>query len=271
MLMVRDLSIRFGGLSALDSVSLSVERGSITALIGPNGAGKTTFFNCLTGVYRPGSGSAQYRSDPGNSESRGHGQDDGGQEYNLLRYPNHKVVQLGVVRTFQNIRLFSQMTVLENLLIGAHSKTSYSALDVVCRTRRFIQGERRSIEECHAVLCDLGLDELANEVAANLPYGMQKRLEIARALASRPRLLLLDEPAAGMNPQETRSLMELLRTLKEKYSFTVFLIEHDMHFVMNLSDKVYVLDYGKLIASGTPDEVRNNPRTIEAYLGKQDA
>ena len=254
MLAVNDLTMKFGGLTAVDSVSISVPKGLITALIGPNGAGKTTFFNCVTGIYKATAGSAVFT-------------DKQGAQHDLFSCATHRIVQYGVARTFQNIRLFSKMSVLENVLVGAHSTHSYSAFDALLHTAKVREQERWLVRHCHAILKDLHLDDEASEVAENLPYGHQKRLEIARALAAKPTLLLLDEPAAGMNSQETQKLMELIRTLKQRYDLTVFLIEHDMHFVMNLSDSVYVMDYGKLIAHGTPNEVRNNPKTIEAYLG----
>lgn len=254
MLDVRDIAIKFGGITALNSVSLSVKKDSITGLIGPNGAGKTTFFNCVTGIYKPTSGHAVFA-------------DEMGKEHNIFKYPHHRIIRLGMVRTFQNIRLFSKMSVLENILIGAYTIHSYSLLQTLFHTRTMRNLEHELIEHCHTVLRDLDLDHVANEIAESLPYGLQKRLEIARAIASRPSMVLLDEPAAGMNPKETEALMNLIRSLKSRYNFTVFLIEHDMHFVMNLCDTIYVVDYGRLIAQGTPEEVRNNPSTIEAYLG----
>ncbi len=254
MLDVRDIVIKFGGLTALNSVSLSVKENSITGLIGPNGAGKTTFFNCITGIYKPTAGDVVFT-------------DKTGKKHDIFKCPHHKIVRLGMVRTFQNIRLFSKMSVLENVLIGAYTIHSYSFLQTLFQTRTMRNLESDLIAHCHIILQDLDLDHIANEIAESLPYGLQKRLEIARAIASRPTMLLLDEPAAGMNPQETETLMNFIRDLKDRYNFTVFLIEHDMHFVMNLCDNIYVVDYGRLIAQGTPEEVRNNPNTIEAYLG----
>ncbi len=254
MLEVRDITIKFGGLTALNSVSLSVKKNSVTGLIGPNGAGKTTFFNCITGIYKPTAGQATFI-------------DKAGKEHDVFARAHHSIVRLGMVRTFQNIRLFSKMSVLENVLIGAYTVQGYSFFQTLLHTKKMRAVEQQLIEHCHDVLKDLNLDHVANEIAESLPYGLQKRLEIARAIASKPSLVLLDEPAAGMNPQETESLMHLIRSLQKRYEFTVFLIEHDMHFVMNLCDIIYVVDYGRLIAQGTPEEVRNNPRTIEAYLG----
>ncbi len=254
MLSVQDVVVKFGGLTALDSVSIDIKENIITGLIGPNGAGKTTFFNCITGVYSPNQGHATIKDSRKNIIS-------------LFEIPHYKRVRLGLVRTFQNIRLFSKMSVIENVLMGTHIHKKYSFVDALLHSKNEKQKEKEALEYSHTILKDLALDDLSNTIADSLPYGKQKRLEIARALATRPRLLLLDEPAAGMNSQETKKLMETIETIMKKYSVTVFLIEHDMHFVMNLCDTIYVLDYGRCIAQGTAQEVSHSKKVIEAYLG----
>ena len=254
ILQVNKLSMRFGGIHALNDVDLEVNSGEIVALIGPNGAGKTTFFNCITGIYQPTSGDILLNT-PEKKNIR----------LNGLK-PN-KVTQKGLARTFQNIRLFQSMSVLENVMIGRHSRTKSYIFGAVFRTRSTRQEEQETIEKSYQILKKIGLEKYVNESASNLPYGAQRRLEIARALATEPSLLLLDEPAAGMNPQETKELEELILRLQQEGQ-AILLIEHDMKLVMNLSHRIYVLDYGTLIATGTPTEVRNNPAVIKAYLGE---
>lgn len=256
ILSVERLSMRFGGLKALDKVDLVVRPLEIAALIGPNGAGKTTFFNCITGIYEPTDGEVMLLSRQGAK-----------QRLNGLK-PN-KVTELGMARTFQNIRLFPNMTVLENVMIGRHPRTKSWVLGAVLRGSHTRQEEQETIDFSYGLLKKVGLEKFVNEFAKNLPYGAQRRLEIARALATEPILLLLDEPAAGMNPQETLELKELIHQIREQEKIAILLIEHDMKLVMQTSDFVYVMESGKLLAKGTPQEIRDNPLVIKAYLGEE--
>jgi branched-chain amino acid transport system ATP-binding protein len=255
VLEVKDLTMDFGGLRAVDHVSLEVNNGEIVALIGPNGAGKTTFFNCVTGVYNPTAGQVQIAPPGKDSEE-------------IQGTQPHKVTEKGLARTFQNIRLFQNMTVLENVMIGRHSRLKSGIAGAVFRGKKTRAEEQQVLFDSYEILKKIGLTRWVNEQAKNLPYGEQRRLEIARALATEPFLLLLDEPAAGMNPQETHSLVDLILKLREMEKISVLLIEHDMSLVMSLSEKIYVMDYGKQIAVGTPSEVKKDPIVIKAYLGE---
>lgn len=256
ILQVSDLTMDFGGIRALDHLELDVREHEIVSLIGPNGAGKTTFFNCLTGIYAPTDGRIELFNPRSGSSIRLNGMK-----------PN-RITEHGMARTFQNIRLFSQMTVLENVMIGRHCRTRSLVLGAIFRPAHTRREEQETIDKSYAILKKVGLESQVNQFAGNLSYGAQRRLEIGRALATEPFLLLLDEPAAGMNPQETVELVELIRLIRDE-GHAILLIEHDMKLVMSLSDRICVMDYGKRIARGTPAEIRVNPAVIKAYLGEE--
>jgi branched-chain amino acid transport system ATP-binding protein len=243
----------FGSLRAVHDFSLTLRHGELVGLIGPNGAGKTTVFNLVTGVYRASAGNVVW------------------DDINLVGLPSHEIIQMGIARTFQNIRLFANLTVLDNVRIAYHSHAGYNLFDSVVRSGRFQSKEKEMTERSQELLAIFELEERQNDIAGSLPYGLQRRLEIARALATRPELLLLDEPAAGMNPQEIDELMELIHFIREEFDLTILLVEHRMRLVMNICEWITVMDFGETIARGTPEEVRNDPAVVEAYLGRQAA
>ena len=271
VLHVENVTMQFGGVVAVNNLSMDVNEGEIVALIGPNGAGKTTAFNCITGVYEPTNGRVDYMGKtivenyPTGKMKRAYaGENDGMYTKKIVRTPD-KITQLGIARTFQNIRLFKSQTVFNNVLIAMHMRRTSNVFTATFRLN--LKEEHRMRDEAMELLKIVGLDGVADELATSLPYGQQRRLEIVRALATHPKLLLLDEPAAGMNPQETEELGRFIQDIKEKFKLTVFMIEHHMNLVMGISDRIYVIDFGKQIAEGTPKEVRDNPAVIAAYLG----
>ena len=255
-LRVQDLSIEFGGLKAVSGFSCEIDQGELVGLIGPNGAGKTTVFNMLSGIYVPSEGEIEFRDRRSNTH--------------LVRGFNPaKLNHLGIARTFQNIRLFSKLSVEDNIRIALHSSRTSGPLDALLRLNRFRIDEKRMGAKAYELLSLFKIEQKKDELAMNLPYGEQRKLEIVRALASNPCLLLLDEPAAGMNPQETEELMKTISFIRDKFRLTILLIEHDMRLVMGICERLVVLDYGRIIASGTPEEIRKNPAVIKAYLGEE--
>ena len=249
---VRGLGIDFGGLTAVDNFNLMIGRNEIAGLIGPNGAGKTTVFNLLTNVYQPSRGSILLDGVPTAGKK------------------TYQVNRMGVARTFQNIRLFKDLTVIDNVKVGLHQSMSYRLPEALLRLPTYWKQEKKTTDEAIELLNIFHMSDLAGKQAGSLPYGAQRRLEIIRALATRPKLLLLDEPAAGMNPSETAELMEVIRRIRDEFDIAILLIEHDMNLVMGICEGIAVLNFGRVIAKGTPDEIRNNPQVIEAYLGKKE-
>lgn len=249
VLRAEDLSLNFGGLRAVDKVNFHLKENQIVGLIGPNGAGKTSIFNLLTGVYAPTNGDILL------------------DEKSILRHKPYQINQMGIARTFQNIRLFKDMSVIDNVKTAMGQQMDYSALSGIIRGVGYRKQEREVSQNAHKLLQMMGLEEKAHDLARNLPYGQQRKLEIARALASGPRVLLLDEPAAGMNPTETQELLTTIQMVQKKFNLSVLLIEHDMNFVMGICEYIFVLDYGRMIAAGEPEAVRSNPQVIAAYLG----
>jgi len=253
LLQTTDVVKRFGGLIAVNKISYTLEQGRIASIIGPNGAGKTTFFNSLTGIYRPEEGQINFNG------------------HSLIGLRPDQVSERGISRTFQSIRLFGAMTVLENILVGMHTQLKQSGIDALFRTKKFHEEEKNAEKKASELMEYVGLKNVGNQLARNLPYGGQRRVEIARAIAANPTLLLLDEPTAGMNPNETADAIKLFRRIRDDKGITILLIEHDMRVVMGISEHISVMDYGEKIAEGTPQEIRKNQRVIEAYLGREAA
>ena len=251
LLKVDNVSMVFGGLRAVSNLSMHIDEGELIGVIGPNGAGKTTAFNMITGVYTPTEGKVYFN-----------GQQSSGKK-------SYQVTQMGMARTFQNIRLFSELSVIDNVKIAYNMHVTYNLADAIVRDGKYLSEEEFITQKALDLLKIFHLEEEAHEVAKNLPYGKQRRLEIARALATEPKLLLLDEPAAGMNPQETKELMEMIRWIRKEFNLSILLIEHDMGLVMGVCERIYVLEYGMKIAEGTPEEIKHNKRVIEAYLGEE--
>jgi branched-chain amino acid transport system ATP-binding protein len=259
LLEAKRVTKQFGGLTAVDGFDFVLDKGRIVSIIGPNGAGKTTFFNTLTGIYRCEQGQIHFYGDRRYPDGR-----------SLVGLRPDQISTLGITRTFQNIRLFGSMTVIENILVGMHERLKETPMGALLRSRTFAKQELEAYQHAQEMMAFVGLNtaHIGDELASNLPYGAQRRVEIARALASTPHLLLLDEPTAGMNPHETSQAINLFRRVRDELGITILLIEHDMHVVMEISERITVMDYGKKIAEGTPEQIRSDERVIEAYLGR---
>ena len=250
VLTCKNLGIDFGGLTAVNNLNLEIHENEIVGLIGPNGAGKTTVFNLLTKVYEPSRGSIYLYDE------------------DLTKKNTIQISKTGIARTFQNIRLFDKLSVIDNIVVGMHNKLNYSMLDSIFKTKKYVQQEKQAYKKAEELLEIFDLQDDAYSLASNLPYGKQRKLEILRALATEPKLLLLDEPAAGMNPQETEELMKTIRFIKDRFNISILLIEHDMNLVMNICERIYVLNYGTLLSHGTPEQIKNDDKVIKAYLGE---